>query len=517
MGISKTVAKNTLFNFINIAATAVISFVISILLARGLGVEQYGLYTFLMWFLSLAGLGVNLGLGEMIRRYIAEAIGQGNRPTTIGITQLSLIIRCAAAVLLALLIVGFSGYLMQVFTEVNSAVFFMLIALVLLPDSVDNLVKSIYAGFQRYEYGAYVVLGTSPLRLVGIVVLLALGYGVEEIIILTAGVMCIAVFGHIFFVRRLMPLRSLVSKSHLDPGVRKSAIKYSLTLTGIQGVNYFTWSQAEVLFLGLFCSIADIAYYNLAFKIPRMVISMVPLVFGSVLLPTVAEQFGRGDIDKVKVIYITSARYLMMLTFPIVVGGIILAAPIIHVIYGLEYQPAVALMQVVFIPFSTMGLAHASTSIIFGINKPSFILKSGIIVIIVSIGLYLWMIPAYGVMGAAIAGSVPRIAVFFIYNFYVYKKLDVHWPIGDSIRIIVASLVMGAAVYGLQYSVNDALSLAIGIPCGVLVYFLVLITLRFPTQQEISMLRKVEKQVPSVVRSTYTSIINLINRFARNS
>ncbi len=517
MGISRTVAKNTIFNFIGTTASAAISFVVSILLARGLGVEEYGLYTFLMWFLSLGSLLVNLGLGETTRRYIAEATGQGNLLTTRGITQLTLALRCAATILLSILIVGFAGLLTNVFTEVNSGVYFMLITLVLIPDSLDHVIRSVYGGFQRYEYGAYIVLGTSPIRLVGIIVMLALGYGVGEIIIMTAAVSLIALLSNIFFLRRLMPLRSLVSKSQLDPGVRKSALKYSLTLTGVQGVNYFTWSQAEVLFLGLYCSISDIAFYNLAFKIPRMIISMVPFVFGSVLLPTVAEQYGRGDIDKVKAIYITSARYLMMLTFPIVVGGIVLAAPIIHVIYGWEYQPAVVLMQIVFIPFSTMGLTHASTSIIFGINKPSFILKSGIIVIIVSIGLYLWAIPTYGVMGAAIASSVPRIAVFFIYNFYVYKKLDVHWPVGDSIRVIMASLIMGAAVYGVQYSISDVLSLAIGIPCGVLLYILVLIGLRFITQQEITILRKFEKQVPSVIRSQYMSIVGLIENYARKS
>ncbi len=514
MSISRTIAKNTLFNFINTAASTAISFVISILLARGLGVEDYGLYTFLMWFLSLIGLIINLGLGEMARRFIAEAIGQGKPETAIGIARLSLFLRLVATLVLSAIIYVLSGYLTNVFTDVNQGVYFILVLLVFLPDSIDNIIGSIYNGYQNYEYGAYLVMGTSPLRLAGVIAMLSLGYGVEQIILVSAGISFITFICNIFLVRRLIPLRSLFT-TRLEAGVRKEALKYSMALMGIQGVNYFIWSQAEVLFLGIYCTIEDIAYYNLAFKLPRMVITLVPYVFGRVLLPTVAEQVGKGDMDKVRTIYATSARYLMMLTFPIVAGGIVLASPLIDVIYGSEYQPAIALMQIIFIPFSTIGLTHASTSIIFGINKPSFILKTGIPVILASIGLYLWAIPRYGVMGAAVAGSIPRISVFFIYNYYVYKKIGVHWPIGDTIRIILSSGIMGGAVYGIWRLLGDAPALYVGIPAGVIIFLAALLATRFVTQQEIDILRKAERRIPSPVRGTYVSAINFIEKFSR--
>ena len=516
MGISRSIAKNTLFNFITTATDAAVSFIVSILLARGLGTEQYGLYSFLMWFLSLSALVVNLGLGEMTRRYIAEAIGQGNRETPTGIVQMTLLIRGSASVLLSLLIIGLSSYLTKAFSEVNNSnVYFMLVALVLFPNVMVDAIASIFAGFQKYEYSAYCGLVMSPLRLVGIIILMALGYGVTEILIMTAILFFIGLCYTILYLRRLVPIRALVSKSTLEPAVRKDALKYSLTFIGIQGVTYFLWSQAEVLFLGLYTSAESIAFYNLAFKIPHMCISLIPFVLGRVLLPTVAEQYGKGDMGKVKAIYVSSARYLMMLTFPLVAGGIALASPIIHGLYGLEYQPSVALMQIVFIPFSLMGLIHASTSVIYGINKPAFILKTGIVVIIVTIGLYLWMIPRYGVMGAAIASSVPRIAVFPIYNYYVYKKIGVHWPISDSIRVVLASVITGAAAYGIQRFFGGLPGLVVAILSGVLIYFLALLVFGFMTSLEISLLRKAEKRFPSAIRGKYSSIVNLVETFAR--
>lgn len=79
MSISKTIAKNTMFGFIATGADAVAMLLVGIVLARNLGTEQYGLYSLMMWFLSLAGLVVNLGIGEMTKRFVAEAMGQQNK------------------------------------------------------------------------------------------------------------------------------------------------------------------------------------------------------------------------------------------------------------------------------------------------------------------------------------------------------------------------------------------------------------------------------------------------------
>jgi O-antigen/teichoic acid export membrane protein len=90
MGVAGTIAKNTVFNFIATASDLLINFVVSIVLARILGAEQYGVYVFLMWFLSSATLIANLGLGNMAIRFIAEALGRQNRDEGTGIVQLHL-------------------------------------------------------------------------------------------------------------------------------------------------------------------------------------------------------------------------------------------------------------------------------------------------------------------------------------------------------------------------------------------------------------------------------------------
>jgi O-antigen/teichoic acid export membrane protein len=54
MGIARTIARNTAFEFITRISEMGIHFVVGIVLTRGLGTEQYGLYAYAIWLVGLA-------------------------------------------------------------------------------------------------------------------------------------------------------------------------------------------------------------------------------------------------------------------------------------------------------------------------------------------------------------------------------------------------------------------------------------------------------------------------------
>ena len=109
MSIAGTIAKNSIFNFIATASNTVVVFVAGIVLARNLGTEQYGLYILMMWFLSFAFVLVDLGMGEMVKRFVAEAIGQQNTSTAKGFVRLNLMVRGSAALLASLFILALNS------------------------------------------------------------------------------------------------------------------------------------------------------------------------------------------------------------------------------------------------------------------------------------------------------------------------------------------------------------------------------------------------------------------------
>jgi O-antigen/teichoic acid export membrane protein len=512
MGVAGTIAKNTVFNFIATASDLLINFVVSIVLARILGAEQYGVYVFLMWFLSSATLIANLGLGNMAIRFIAEALGRQNRDEGTGIVQLQLTFRGLASLCVFVAILAFSGFWAKVFMSENNQIYFFIIAFAFLPNILNHGFISIFAGFQKYEYSAYLMLGSNPLRAIVVSVLAGMGFGIEYLLIANIAAWAVGSIIGIFLLRRLVPLKAIFSHLSINPTLKRSALKYAITVAGFLGINYFIWGEAAVLFLGLYCPVEEVGFYTLATKLPLMIMMIVPSVFGAVLLPAIAEQFGKGDMEKVKTIYLTSIRYLMIMALPLAAGGIVLAGPIVGLLYGADYVPVIILMQILFIPFVTRPLTQGAILTIQGINQPYFIFKVGVFLVCLNIGLNLWLIPRYGVLGAAIATSVPQLVSLPFYIRYIRNKIGASWPLIDTIKIALASAIMGLALFGLQTPLDTPLNLVVCIPLGIVIYIAAILALKVIRVQDLTILKEIQYSLPLTWRKSYISLIAFTER-----
>jgi len=515
MGTSQTIAKNTVFNFIATASDLLINLLIGIMLARGFGPTQYGLYSLLLWFLGFATIVVNLGLGEMLTRYIAEAIGQQRKDVAAGLTRLGIILRGSAAFVVAVLVLAFSGFWVTLFGGHTSELYFSIIAITLIPHVLNFILIRIFAGFQKYEYGAFVILGTNPLRAALVLVLMILGSGILEVLVMNLAVWLLGVFIGIFLLRRLIPLKNLLAPSPISSAARSRALKYSLVMTGVVGINYLVYEQANVFFIGLYCDVQDVGFYSLASKLSRMTMLLVPSVFGAVLLPTIAEQFGRGDMDKLKQIYRTSARYIAILALPLAASGIALAKPIITLLYGTDYLPAVFLMQILFIPFAMASINRAASAVIFGINEAAYILRVGAFLGCLNIGLSLWLIPLYGTIGAAIASSIPLVLSLPFYARFTSKRIGAAWPLLDMAKIALAALIAGLALFGLQSQLSAIPCLIISVPVGIVIYVGILLFLRVVKEQDLAILGGIQNLLPVALRKNYAAIVCLVDRLVK--
>jgi len=513
MSVAGTIAKNSVFTIIANMSELLIALVTGIVLARSLGTEQYGIYVYLMWFLGVVAVIVNLGLAEMSKRFIAEATGRKTADEPRGFAQLTLMLRGGAALLICLVIIVTSGYWARLSGNSSNQIYFVLIAFASVPHALTYALISIFRGFQKYEYAAYILLGNNSLRLVLVIILMALGYGIWEVLIVNISVLGVAVLIGLFLLQRLIPLKGLFLPSPLDTSVRKRALKYAMTMAGVLGVDYLAYQQAEVFFIGIYCPVEAVGFYHIAFRLANMSMMLLPSAFGFVLLPAIAEQFGKGDMEKIKAIYLTSLRYLMAAAVPLATGAITLAGPIISVLYGAEYGPAVILMQILIVPVAILNVGRAAGAVIFGINRPGFILKINIFMAFINIGLSLLLISRYGVIGASIAKSVPLILVTLLCIGFASRRTGATWPVRDTIKITVASLIMGLAVYAVQNQLTAGLSLGLGIPLGIVIYIIGIFAFRVVREQDLAMLKKVFNSLPPVLREYSVALIGLMEKF----
>jgi O-antigen/teichoic acid export membrane protein len=515
MGIVRTVAKNTFFYFLNSAADLLVNMMVGIALARSLGPDSYGSYSYLTWVLGLGIVVTSLGIGNLATRFIAEGIGKQDRGEVIALARSTLFFRCLAALVALVVLVILSIFGGHLLPDGANGIYLAIIGFALLPNTLMYLLTSIFAGFQRYDLGAYVLLGSSPLRGIIVVILAVLGFGIGPLLIANMIGWVLGLFIGIFLLRRLIPLKSLISAPPLSSATKRSALKFAVAVTAVQIVGYLLWQQAEVLFLGIWCPAKQIGFYRLACQLPTIVTGLVPSVFAGVLLPTMSEQFGKGDMEKIKVMFVASSRYLMIMGLPLAISVIALARPLANMLWGPEYGPTIELMQIVSVPFFMYAINGACTSVIYTLNKPSFDLKAGVVLACLSVGLDLWLIPRYGVLGAAIGSSIPRLLVVPIYSVFVSRNIQAVWPLADTAKIALASCIMGLGLYTIQTHMGTVPSIVLSIPAGLLIYGALLFGLRIVQRQDLQMFGRLEESLPPRFRKTYSIVIGVAMKAVR--
>jgi hypothetical protein len=86
----------------------------------------------------------------------------------------------------------------------------------------------------------------------------------------------------------------------------------------------------------------------------------------------------------------------------------------------------------------------------------------------------------------------------------------------DTFKIIGASVIMGVVAFAIQrYTDNNVVSLAIGIPAGLVVYIAALLALGSFGTQDLKFLKQVEGRVPAIFRRFYAAALGLVAIFVR--
>jgi O-antigen/teichoic acid export membrane protein len=511
MGIARSIARNTAFEFLTEISELGVAFVTGIVLTRGLGTEKYGLYALALWLFSLTTLLTNLGIGEMSRRFIPEAIGRRDPNEPAGFVRLAFSLRLVISLVVCLVVLVSSGYWTRLSGSTDNRLIFVLVAVTVIPSAFSKALEMIFKGFQRFDYSLYISLAMHPLRLILIIIFVTLGFGVATVIIIQIAASTVSVLFGLVLLRRLVPLKRLLDRSLLSRERRNEALKYALTLTGILVLGYLFSQQTETYLIGLYLNVEDVGFYTLAFKIGTL-IGVFPAAFGYVLLPAITEQFGRGDTGKMKKIYLTAVRYLMMLALPMAAGGIVLADSIITVFYGADYQPAIIIFQIISLPIAIASITAASDAVIRGMNRPGFILVTMIFLSILNIGLSVWLVPRYGTVGAAIASSVPLVLALPVYIIFTFKKIGLTWPTLHTIKVAAATSIMGMVVYIVHNYLGLVMSLVICIPLGAVIYVAALFALKVIKAEDLSLLRGIERSMPGAIKKSYVGVLNLVEK-----
>lgn len=242
----------------------------------------------------------------------------------------------------------------------------------------------------------------------------------------------------------------------------------------VAGVLGFLRGSLDSLLLGKLLGTEALGYYSLAGSLVRTPVGILTSAFRAVLYPAFSRL--QTDLLALRRALLRSLGFAAFLISPMLVGIAVTAEPLVGVLYGDRYLPAVPLV-VGFCAVRMLGfLGGLMGSLLIARGKPWLNNCGTVLQIAVLVPLLFMLAPAYGGLGALAALGL-AVSVGWVLKYWMITRelrMRMGGLAGAVARPMGASLLMGGGVWllGRELRFSAVAALAALVPAGVALYLL---------------------------------------------
>lgn len=432
--VRQTILKNTFWLSSGEIVSRLLRAAIIIYAARVLGVEGFGIFSYVLGLAGLLTIFSDLGMAPVVVREGAKDPQLRARyfSTALGLSFL------LAAVSSAIIIFGTP--LVTKFPVSQALI--ILIALVFIFDLFRGLTGSaIFRASEKMEGEAAVNFFTQlVLVTVGFLVIgkfrtpesVALSYALGS-----AGGLLLALYLTRHYIRSFI--------SRFDKALIKPLLSASIpmSLAAILGA---VMINTDTVLLGWLTTASDVGLFAAAQK-PILLLYIIPSFVAAAIFPPLA-RFAKNNPDNFRLLTEKGLAAVLLLGFPLVAGLLLTTKEIVELLYGTAYLPSVNAMKILSLTLLTMFPMSMLVNGIFAYNEQKFLTKIGLVGVAVNAALDLIFIPIWGIAGCALATLLVQFTTSTLIWFKM-KKLNYFVILGSLKKIIAATLIMGTAIFTL--------------------------------------------------------------------
>lgn len=238
---------------------------------------------------------------------------------------------------------------------------------------------------------------------------------------------------------------------------------------------------------------AQNGYYEQATKIINLAKSVAFFALNNVMASRMSYLYAKDEQKEIKERSRFSMEYICFICVGITFGLISVAPRFVPAFFGPDYEEVIPLLMifspiVLIIGISNCIAAHYHTPVGLIAESSKFLITGSV----VNLCLNLLLIPQYGGLGAAIASVAAELVITVLYVANCGRLYTVSSLAGQLWKKIVAALVMFLVIKLIDgFISSDILALILEVPCGVIVYCLILLAMKDCFAIEVvAMLRK---------------------------
>ena len=215
------------------------------------------------------------------------------------------------------------------------------------------------------------------------------------------------------------------------------------------------FNNIYAFFIGKIHTVSQLGYYTQANKYSELSYITIMSAIQTVVFPTMAN-IGEHDTEALKRTMRKTVRVSSFVLFPIMLGLIAVAEPLIHTLIGIKWLPIVPYIQILCMGYIFLGLAAPYNNILLVKGLSATYLKFNILYrafILLSILLTMYK----GIIVMIIAWSIVSILYSLLLMLYAGKKIyyTLFEQIKDILPYFILALVMGSGVFFLSFFIEN--------------------------------------------------------------
>ncbi len=449
--VGRRVAKNTVLLSIGQVVLAGSMGLWTIVVARYVGPDTFGIYASAQAAAAILLIVVSLGLDPLLTRDVAQRPEEGSRYLA---TFTAIRIGLTVPILLG------AFFLMR--TRGYPAERGAITALVALNVAVMGLNQLVTATLNAHEAMGRVVIAQSAnylLTLATGVIAAWLGRPLTLILALSVAGSLIQLALGLVYVHRIQQHPGSRPASPFFPAVvALGLLRTAIPFTLLQFISNLRTYAPPLMVQYLTHNDAQVGYFSAAQRIHAVTV-IVPDMLLHAIFPALSRSYANAR-DRFGPMFERAYRYVFFVTVPLALVLWIIAPPLLTLLYGARYTPAIGSLQVLSLAL-VGGVGWVMGPAMLAMGKQSAYSLIYIATMAAAGIASLWTIPRYGQTGAAAALVAGKVLQDVIYSVLMFRWLNLRYPTAWVAKTVAATVAMSIAVWVLVPRVHFLLAASV--------------------------------------------------------
>jgi len=435
-----TITKGAGVTLVGTVLGKTLLFFYTVLIARWLTQDDFGVYilgtTIIMYLSSVSDLGLNISSTRYVAIYKARhdaARLKGIVITASVITGVvSLFVVCIVQVLS-----GATAYYIFHEPRLGSVLRVLSVSL-----PFECLMRTFLRSTQGLKLMHYTALTENVLWILfRIIMTLLLIFGFQMKLgaatwayTLSSIVCCIMAF---LFLNKHIPVFDRRVKAVFET---RSVLKFSIPMA----LSVFLGNvsrQIDILMLGVFVSISELGLYSPAGRL-ILLAEFVYQVFNPIFNPFVSELTEKKQFTKLGGLLKVITRWNVIMSLPVFLS-LIFFPNVFLLLFGQNFIQASTCLVILVLAHLVSSLSSLPSTMIFMSGRSDLTAKNNMLILVLNVGLSYFLIPRYGIVGAAVSTGISLIFLGTLRIMEVYQLMKVHpfsWSLWKPIFAIFLAL-----------------------------------------------------------------------------